>query len=714
MYEPLVTIGYIIDEKSDSFVYTLNTILAQSYSKIELIISFDEILNISICDIIDCINSHIADNFINIKININKKKIGLKGNTNYIIEKGKGDFITFLINDDAFYNEKAIENIINKIQPDKKAIICGTAFFNNINEEYIFTEPNEQCSNIGEIKDSIVENLFVLYKRNFLLNRQCLNDCNYETEVKYILNELDKNSELQFYKEVCMRHTLYLKDPLSYRSKKGYFHIPKIENKKTNYSRSLFLKLFINYLKDNRIIDNRNTSLEIAKKIEQYIKLLIERQDEAYWGITEGDMSYIAFLYKLRKILMLKKFLRKILINSLFKKVNLIYMEKVKIVFFAQEFSVWSCLKSIYEEAIKDERFIAQLVYIPFNYLDRVDHTKEIIKYKNAGYDIILHGDYDLKKENPDVAVYAKPYDQIPKEFYIKEVQKVVQYCILSTYSMAAVDSNNELIRLSYKLPMHTVAWKQLSYSKQYSDLMEKYSYNDGKNLLKIGHPRFDSILTNQIQDKEFAKLVLQKSNGRKVFLWNSHHTIDKEGFSGTFLKWGNKIINYFANNSSVFLLWRPHPLFYDNLKRELNFTNEENLLFWDNIKSYENILIDNTPSYITSVNISDALISDVSSLIDEYVISEKPVLLLKKETTKNNVNSKYEDVLYLLEELVDIEVFVNNVVSGTDPLLPARKRFASDNYYLPNKGTTVAKCLLDIIVNDLKSNENENVLELV
>lgn len=38
----------------------------------------------------------------------------------------------------------------------------------------------------------------------------------------------------------------------------------------------------------------------------------------------------------------------------------------LKIVFFAQEYSVWPTLKPIYESCLKDETIIAQLVHVPF------------------------------------------------------------------------------------------------------------------------------------------------------------------------------------------------------------------------------------------------------------------------------------------------------------------------------------------------------------
>lgn len=113
MIEKLVSVIVLTYKNFDNLEKNLNSIFFQTYKEIEIIISDDGSINFDIEKIKE-LTKKAKKNIKNIKIIHHENNIGTVKNFNEAIKKSSGKYIIPLSQDDCFYSENVIENIINE------------------------------------------------------------------------------------------------------------------------------------------------------------------------------------------------------------------------------------------------------------------------------------------------------------------------------------------------------------------------------------------------------------------------------------------------------------------------------------------------------------------------------------------------------------------------------------------------------------------------
>lgn len=426
------------------------------------------------------------------------------------------------------------------------------------------------------------------------------------------------------------------------------------------------------YLKLRKILDEDQK--EMISKCEQEQVELLEKTKNSLWGLTVSQQEYLKQLNEIIEIN--KKLFKKQKLKKKRKWLSQHVDNKIRIVFFCYEFQTFPTFQSVYEKIKNDDRFICDLVHVPFYHVDKnYDEEQEMKDYRKNGYsEVIKSSEYDLVKHSPDIAFFLKPYDLIPKEFYIDEMEKVIEKCIYIPYGME-IGATRESMRYQFQLPLHDKAWFCISYCENHYQLSKKYSKQKGKNYWLIGHPRMDLIHLDLSKERDYQK-ILTKAKGRKIFMWNSHFTIEEGDNWGTFKTFGMEILRFFAKNKNLFLLYRPHPLLEEALKREYK-DNPEILEEYQSLLSNnkDNIYLDTSGNYLIAMHLADALISDANSFVPEFLIYNKPVIYTRKENTTGFKNQKLENMLYVCHSKEEIFQYINQLSENKDKLKKQRNK---------------------------------------
>jgi hypothetical protein len=475
------------------------------------------------------------------------------------------------------------------------------------------------------------------------------------------------------------------------------------EKLKLNYSDYLQLKTIIGDL--IRIRFSRHNLYNFERDLHKNLLEVFNRNMKSCWDISESKRAYVLYMQQILEMFVevgtkwgwirLKKDM-KILLD----RTKVTSESKLKIVFFAQEYSVWPSLQSFYDACNKDERFIAQHVYIPFRHENsdlkgfEVSHA-EMEPYWKAGYPIMPYTMYDLSKESPDVAVFVKPYDLIPKQFSFYEVEKIVKRCMYICYGF----EGSNFIDYQFRLPFVNKIWKYTVFGECVKEAYTKYGYRNGENCVVWGNPRVDSI--DKIKNATIPAEWNEKINGRKVILWTPHHTIEY----GTFFEYKNVIFKYFEDNKDIFLLFRPHPLMLQAIIKNGILTDNDVIAIINMIEQSDNIILDTSPSYREAFSVSDAIMTDPTSFLKEYLILDRPILYTTGSTKEKHIFPEMNDAWHIATFPEHILDFLEMVKIGNDYKQKDRERIRTKFIFMPLGG--VGEYIKEQVIKSILEEEN-------
>lgn len=378
---------------------------------------------------------------------------------------------------------------------------------------------------------------------------------------------------------------------------------------------------------------------------------------------------------------------------------------KLKIVMFVTSYSIWPSMKTLYEAAERREDIDIKLVHVHNSHLNANESivTDEIRTFHSNGYTVIASNDYDLAGDSPDIAIFGLPYSTVEKAYTIDSVSKIVPRCVYVPYGFKLNTKWEELIKLRYKVAMIYLAWLVFYGDDSELEYARKYIYGDGSNLAAIGLPRMDLI--KQLKPDsypEYARKIQTLAKGRKVAMWNTHHSINSQ--TQSFSSWklmGARMIDYIKKHPNVFFLWRPHPYFKEAHKKYVG--PEASEIFWNDVKNIENIVVDEEQTYLPAFSVSDFMVSDASSLAKEYLYTGKPVVVTASARDIIDNIHPY-DCLEIVYDFDSAASAINRILSGEDIYRDLREQYLSSTI---KNDTCIGENMLSYIIDKYNTEEN-------
>lgn len=438
---------------------------------------------------------------------------------------------------------------------------------------------------------------------------------------------------------------------------------------KMNYTRWIYFESFINNILNLSENDFIKKTGALCNEIDFQIERIEKKTKSGYWGITEGDKVFISFMQQLKLRVSSKNRQE---IKEVLADAELDSKKCLKVVFLCQETVTWPSFESLYHTIKSDSRFEGQLVYVPFIHPNGDENINYYDSYVNDyQLPMLMYDQYSLTKESPDIAVFIKPYDLIPPQYYIEEIDKVIKRCVYIPY--AFFDMPTEFcISYGYRLLLHYKAWKIIAYSQKNYDFIKKYSYRNGENVAILGHPRFDiSSGINAYEEDNITKQYKSKIKGRRVIGWNTHHgVVDSKDFFGAFLQYKDVIFEYFKKNKNFMLIWRPHPLLFQLLINEKIMSEKELQDMLNDLEEKDNIIIDRSKDYINFFALTDGLISDGGpSMTFEYTSTGKPIYYTVKNGGYIMPKDSIAECWYWMNSPNEVEDNLDNFFNKEDPM---------------------------------------------
>lgn len=409
-------------------------------------------------------------------------------------------------------------------------------------------------------------------------------------------------------------------------------------------------------------------------------------------GIIKLIRKYFCCLYTQTKkslSLLMRKYLIEPRNRRFIDRYNSLLPQKIKLLsnkspirvaFYVINVGMWKSDK-LFQLLLNDHRFSPIIISYLYDFNSN-DYNRKLqceIEYffKNKGYP--YENGFDFKKNSlisldsfdVDIIFFAQPYHNTIKQLPLKQMLAYIPYCY-----------NMEDLPQFYNTIFQNVCWKLFCSSEMHKEIAKQYCYNKAANVVVVGNPIEDYFRDNSKPDESQWK---QKNRIIKKIIWAPHHSIlqnDTLDYSN-FLEIADGMLKLASEyEGKVQFVFKPHPILKSKLyayegwgkERTDNYYNE-----W--LIGHNTNFVDG--NYVDLFKSSDAMIHDCSTFTCEYLLVNKPVMFVSKKETISQFNSFAKacfDVHYHGRSISDIELFINNVIEGRDPLLDKRTVFIQDS----------------------------------
>ncbi len=150
-----------------------------------------------------------------------------------------------------------------------------------------------------------------------------------------------------------------------------------------------------------------------------------------------------------------------------------------------------------------------------------------------------------------------------------------------------------------------------------------------------------------------------------------------------SFLELKDLFLDLAKDHSEVKYIFRPHPLMANEMRRENKQVWDDYIARFEDIPNAE---LDDNPDYTFSFTESTVLVSDISSMMFEYMLTEKPVIYMYKKDVLSSFAQLLSDGLYTVYSASELKEKLEILRDGIDPIQQTRA----------NLMNSVLKSLLD------------------
>lgn len=337
--------------------------------------------------------------------------------------------------------------------------------------------------------------------------------------------------------------------------------------------------------------------------------------------------------------------------------------EKKEVVFFPYKASMWDSLESVYLAAKEDENCDAYVVPIP--YFDKnPDGSLKQMHYEGGEYppniEVTPYELYNLEERRPDSIYIHNPYDDwnhvtcVPERYFARNLRKYTEQLVYIPYFVlkemepddrASVDSIKHFcfvpgVIFAHKVIVQSENMRQI-YINEYLKEAKKCGLKGEhrsrkaleKKILGLGSPKYDKVHDTGKEDliipEEWLRII-QKQDGawKKIIFYNISIS--------ALLHHGEKMIRklefvfqiFKERQEEITLLFRPHPLLQATIESMRPKLWEEYTRLVNQYCGEGWGIYDDTADINRAVILSDAYYGDMSSVVQLYQETGKPVMI--------------------------------------------------------------------------------------
>ena len=367
------------------------------------------------------------------------------------------------------------------------------------------------------------------------------------------------------------------------------------------------------------------------------------------------------------------------------------HKKRIKVLFIIHSLGAWKS-ELLYRAMSEHPRFEPVIAVTKSSQEDDVLNICAFLDCNRTEYLILNETDSLKKRCKADIIFYQKPYDgTIPwKMEFRKNLYAVFCY---ANYAFHSIDSD-----WGYSPKLFDYCWQVYFENAMCVKGYERIKGNRIDNAYITGLPFMDEL---QIPKEAFNSPWKNQESEKLKIIWAPHHSIgDCWGtHQSTFLEYCNYMVMLAVKYADrIQFAFKPHPLLREKLNKLWGKDKTDAYFeFWSSSPNTQYV----EGKYIDLFKYSDAMIHDCASFVIEYHYTRNPVMFLCREgdDTEEHLNEfalKAKQLHYRANRTEDIELFIENLLIGIDPLKESRSKFYDE--YLKTDFMTSDRIIASIL----------------
>lgn len=360
--------------------------------------------------------------------------------------------------------------------------------------------------------------------------------------------------------------------------------------------------------------------------------------------------------------------------------------EKIRIGLIVQCPENWAVLQSVYQTALEDAELDPVVLLIPELVFAYYVKLKKVIWEKTYSFGEEQFGDRAIRTYNPetgewldpktlslDYVFIPRPYETyLPKEYRASALRKLAKVCYIP-YAFPTL-SDWQILYNSHFMRNVSLTFCEKKSSEEYvrGKFSETIQSGDQKVFL-CGYPKFDMIANHT--GNESPLWPRERKDDIFRALWTPRWTTDPKLGGSNFFKYKDEMITWAEKDPSIDLVFRPHPLALDHYVSAGLMTEKELNEYLARYEKCPNANVDRTTSYYDTFYSSDCLITDISSMIMDYLFTGKPIIFCSCADNSQISVPELHQCLYQVDSFDELIKTAEMLRKGEDPLKGERQK---------------------------------------
>lgn len=303
--------------------------------------------------------------------------------------------------------------------------------------------------------------------------------------------------------------------------------------------------------------------------------------------------------------------------------------ESVRMAVLLQRVQVWGAVDTIVQAGRRHPDVELDVVLVGDSDATYRGHEAEEFAAYLAERGVTLRDEEWLRThvERLDVVITPDPYTSrwnTSRGLSPRELAEAGIRLVLSPYAQALA-GGAENLALLHNLPFHNTAWRIYAPSEGAVANYRGVCVAGDGHVRHLGSAKREHLLTDEVAAREAAALR-RRLGTRTVTLWNPH--FDSEDGLSTFGTMIEPILGWFGERRQRGLIVRPHPRLFSDYERYGH--GDVVATFRRMCAKLPNVHLDESIDAAPALLAADALVSDLSSLIAEYHVLNRPIGLLR------------------------------------------------------------------------------------